>query len=242
MQKLWPSVFEPQRWTALKLWRTGSGYRCELCGDPTVTPICLACLAELPLLEAQCSRCAEPLSNSAIELCGRCLKRTPSYERVHAPYLYADPIRTLIVDFKYRQRLHLAQVLGWLLQLSADALLTDLPTLIVPVPLHSTRLRERGFNQALELARPLARHLGVRCDYRLALRTHHSAPQATLSAKKRQQNVKNLFLVKHALKGQRVLIIDDVVTTGATVESLSHVLKQAGAETVRVLALTRAAS
>lgn len=113
-------------------------------------------------------------------------------------------------------------------------------SMIVPVPLHPKRLRERGFNQALELARYLEKPLQIKCRKDVVQRIRNNRPQQGMNAKQRRSNVKQSFAVNQPLAGERVLIVDDVVTTGTTVNELAKTLKKAGATSVSVLALARA--
>jgi len=146
----------------------------------------------------------------------------------------------LIHAFKFAGQLHIATVLG---ELMAGRILdtnVPLPELLIPVPLHPIRLRERGFNQALELARVISNKLTIPIDYRSCERSRKTVAQSLLPAKERHQNIKGAFTVHHPFKVKSVAIIDDVMTTGHTVNELASVLKDAGVDHVQVWAVARA--
>jgi ComF family protein len=149
-------------------------------------------------------------------------------------------VRALIADFKFRQRLHLGRLFG---QLLAEAAVWQsghsLPELLIPVPLHSKRLRERGYNQSLEVARVIGRELKIPVDSRVVERAWATPPQLSLAREERLANVRDAFRVPRPLQARHVAIIDDVVTTGATAGELAGVLHQAGAERVDVWAIAR---
>lgn len=117
-----------------------------------------------------------------------------------------------------------------------------MPECIIPVPLHRRRLRQRGFNQALEIAKPLAKKLQLPVDFKTCIRTKHTRPQSELSAKKRQQNIKNAFTLKKPITAKHVAIVDDVMTTGNTVTELSALLRNNGVTTIEIWCCARAAS
>lgn len=216
---------------------------CVLCGQASDTPhdLCGPCTAELPINHTACRRCALPLPAEAnpLSLCGRCQQHPPRYERLLAPYLYQRPINRLILDLKFNRCLGNARLLGelWLEQLSP--LIDQPPDVLVPVPLHASRLAERGYNQALELARPLSKHYGLPLDYTGLRRSRPTRPQAELDTKARAANVRKAFEATGDWRGKHVAVIDDVVTTGHTVEELTKTLLRAGAAEVEVWAFAR---
>ncbi len=147
-----------------------------------------------------------------------------------AVFYYQYPIDHLIGALKFANKLIYAKILG---ELMADRLVDcykseSLPEVIVPVPLHKHRLRERGYNQALELARPIAKQLNIPIDFNSCVRIKHTEAQSLIPAKQRQKNVKNAFEVSKNFSAQHVAIIDDVITTGSTIKELSNVLLQSG--------------
>lgn len=172
-------------------------------------------------------------------VCGACQRRPPAFARALALFHYAPPVDQLVHGLKYHGRLELARVLGRLLA-DALALRSRHIDVIVPVPLHRARLRARGFNQALELARPIARRLGVPIDYHCVVRARNTPPQATLAPKARRRNVRGAFVAKGRLDGLRIALVDDVLTTGQTADAVATCLRRAGARQVELWVLARA--
>ena len=211
---------------------------CLLCDAPTGTDaLCPACLGDLPPLPlAHCPRCALP--SPAGQICGRCLADPPAFDQTLACWSYAYPLDGLIHALKYGHQLPVARLLG--------EALTHLPRpdapidLLLPMPLSDGHLRDRGFNQALEIARPVARTWDLSLALDLCQRVRETAPQAGLNRRERQRNVRHAFTCQKALQGQHVLVVDDVMTTGATLNELARTLKQAGAGSVTALVCTRA--
>lgn len=217
--------------------------RCVLCDAPGAQgrDLCVACAAELAYVGHACERCGRPLAVAAGSVCGRCLRRPPPYAAVFAPLSYVAPVDRLIAEFKFRGRLTHAALFASLLIEAAESAGRRPPELLLPVPLHRTRLRERGYNQALELARPLARHWGVRLDPFALVRVRATAAQMQLPAKQRLRNVRGAFAVRAgAAMPASVAVVDDVMTTGATAAELARVLRRAGVRRVEVWALARA--
>lgn len=214
-----------------------------LCGEwgDAGLDLCRACRLDLPLTVTACEHCAIPLPavHHAGSVCGACQAEPPSFKRCLAAFAYAAPLDHLLVDLKFNGRLALARSLG---KLMADWLachIDGLPDSIMPVPLHPARLRERGFNQSLELARPVARRLGLSLDIHSCQRVRNTSPQAELSARHRHSNIKGAFGVKGKVKG-RIAIVDDVMTTGSTVQEMTRTLLDAGAAEVEVWVCARA--
>lgn len=209
---------------------------CLLCAAPAGgTLLCPTCAAELPRMPAPtCPHCALPTSSG--ETCGRCLRHPPHFERLLACFPYAFPVDRMLQQLKYSHQLALARWFGEQLTGVADGLACDL---IVPMPLHPQRLRERGFNQALEIARPLARHTDVRLSATSCVRNRDTAPQEGLTLLQRRRNLKNAFACNTDFSGLHVLLVDDVVTTGASVSECARTLRLHGAESVTVLAVAR---
>ena len=223
---------------------------CLLCGarGETLRDLCCACLADLALNRIACARCALPLAAPAA-LCGECLQNEPAFDATFAPYLYGHPLDLLLTKLKFGHSLAAGRVLAELWTAALRAALTNgeiaaLPAAVVPVPLHPTRLRERGYNQALELAKPLAREFGVALAPDLLRRTRATAAQSDLDAATRRKNLRGAFEVD-ASRGTtplptHVVLLDDVMTTGATLRECARTLKRAGVARVDVWALARA--
>ena len=214
---------------------------CLLCGSTSSTAIiCAACGADLPRLrQPLCQRCARPLAGAADDqkTCGHCLTEAPHYDATRAAFLYDFPIDKLIQSFKYGHRLALGPYLGAALGALGEHPAADL---IVPMPLHAVRLRERGFNQALELARPLARAWQVPIDAQSCQRTRHTPAQAGLPLNKRVKNIRGAFHCLKDFAGQRIVVVDDVMTSGASLDECARTLKLHGAVHVSVFVLARA--
>ena len=190
----------------------------------------------------QCSRCAASLPQGVApgSLCGRCLRTPPHFDSVFAPFRYAPPLDQLVIDLKYNDALHLARVLARLLANAAREVNRPLPDVFVPVPLHRRRLRERGYNQSLEIARFLGQNMGTPIAAKAATRVRDTLPQATLNEGRRAQNVRRAFRGDCPLKGMRVAIVDDVMTTGHTVDALARALRKQGASYIDVWLAARA--
>ncbi len=218
---------------------------CVLCGargQPPVLDLCRPCAEDLPLNVQSCRRCAASLTGAVTGdlICGRCLRRAPRFDCAFVPFRYAYPLDQLIRAFKYRGVLSYGRVLGNLLADCLSVRQMPSPELIVPVPLHASRQRERGFNQASELARPISQRLNVPFDERLCRRIRATSDQTELDARARRQNVRRVFEVSTRTRLRHVAVLDDVLTTGSTANEMARVLKRAGVETVEIWAVARA--
>lgn len=215
--------------------------RCILCGVHSMdADLCPACIAELPRNDACCARCALPLAAPMVT-CGVCQRRPPPWAAAWAPFRYGWPLGQLEASYKYSGNLAAGHVLARLWSTLPPPL--QLPQAIIPVPLHVSRLRRRGYNQSLELAKPLAEvwHLPLLLD--VLQRTRATDAQTTLDAKARRRNVRGAFTVDaRSSLPSHIAVLDDVMTTGATLNECVRVLKRAGVERVDVWALARAPS
>jgi len=224
--------------TALGAWLLP--WRCVLCaGAGAGRDLCARCAATLPDAGPGCARCGVPLAAPAAA-CGACLRRPPRYAALAAAFRYAWPLDRLVQDYKFAHALATGAVLAALL---AERFATRVAALdlIVPVPLARPRLAARGFNQALELARPVARASGTHLVSHALVRTRDAAPQSTLASAARRAAVRGAFRANAEVVGARVALLDDVVTTGATADACARALVAAGAKSVEVYALARAA-
>ncbi|HKT95245.1 MAG TPA: ComF family protein [Paraburkholderia sp.] len=210
--------------------------------------LCAACdAAYWNEARLRCSVCALPLSGMRRAMrparardryrCDACVKAPPAFDATLALVDYRAPLDALALGLKFRARLALGEEFAWRLARAAADMLdsADTPSLIVPVPLSRERLIERGYNQAWEIARPLARALGTRADATLVRRTLHTAAQSKLDRETRRRNVGRAFALtraSHGLCGLHMGVVDDVMTSGATLDALAHTLKAAGARRV----------
>ena len=209
---------------------------CLLCGAPAGNRVlCRACNDSLPRLPAAlCPVCALP--SPAAEICGACLRQPPHFDASVAGFRYDFPVDRLVQALKYDHRLALAP---WF----AQALLQQAPPdaeLMLALPLSRRRLSERGFNQALEIARPLARSLGLPLPAEACARILEGAPQASLPWQERQGNVRGVFECSVDLAGKSVIVVDDVMTTGASLNEFARTLKKHGARYVTNWVVARA--
>lgn len=203
--------------------------------------LCAGCRRDLPTSSDACRRCALPLpaGHPPDIPCGTCQRRPPPFAVCHAAFRYEDPIPTLVGGAKFRSRLNLGRLLGQCLTIALRERNAEMPDLILPVPLHAKRLRERGYNQALEIARHVGDELAIPVDAHSCIRVLATSPQAGLEQKARRRNVRGAFRVLRPLGVGHVAILDDVVTTGSTVSELTRVLRQSGIERVDVWAVAR---
>lgn len=178
-----------------------------------------------------------PLPAAAVT-CGACLREPPHFDATLAVADYAAPIDALVLALKFGHRLELAPVLGALLAERA-ASLAPAPDALVPVPLSFERVAERGFNQSLEIARTAAHLLDWPLDPRLLLRTRHAVAQASLRLDARHRNIRGAFAARHRVSGLHVAVVDDVLTSGSTLDEVARVLKAAGAARVTNLVVAR---
>lgn len=241
---------QPSRWETVDrwwsivraaLWRT-TCVLCKAAGQPQ-RDLCFACQQDLIANRCACAICAQPLTAaSASAVCGTCLQSRPKFDASFIPYRYAYPLDRLIQRLKYHGDLSVGRVMG---ELFVEQLRTarrqTLPQLILPVPLGPKRYRERGFNQAIELARTISAltALAVRTD--VLERARETQEQARLARKERRRNVRGAFRVLRPPECRHVALLDDVVTTGSTVNEIAKLLRRAGVQRIEVWAVARAA-
>lgn len=218
--------------------------QCALCAGSCHGVVCLPCRQQyLEQTRRRCRQCANPLADVAV-LCGRCLRRPPAYDATWTAADYAAPVDQLLLQLKFGARLALAPLFAQLLVATVQRDSSwDPPQLLCPVPLGPARLVERGYNQALEIARPLARRLAIPLQARLALRVRETKAQSGVAPRERRANLAQAFMVapQHAgqVAGCHVGIVDDVMSSGHTVHALAAALKRAGARKVTVLVAAR---
>ena len=209
---------------------------------PSIHAVCKPCLAELPWHpKASCPQCG--LSSDG-NVCGSCLNSPPDFDATKAIFLYAYPINAMMQRYKYGNNLNLSDTFGQFLaeKINAENCLANID-LIIPMPMHPQRLKERGFNQALEIAKVLdellIKNLKEKLDYKSVTRQTLTPPQASLPLKERVKNIKGAFKVNADLGGKRIAIVDDVMTTGASLNELAKSLKKSGASHVECWVIAR---
>jgi ComF family protein len=217
----------------------------ELCDESTdaTFPICTGCEADLPWLGDHCDGCALPMPMSGLT-CGQCLRQPPAFSAVVVPWRYDFPIDALVTRFKHQGKWPMGRLLAQMLGLTLEHRFAEglqRPDCLLPVPLARKRLRQRGYNQAQMLARWLGAQLGIATDDRLLQRVLETPAQQGLDAKARQRNLRKAFALAEAAQvaGRHFAVIDDVLTTGATVNAVTQLLIKAGARQVDVYCLAR---
>lgn len=220
-----------KKWSIQNLCVLCSTYHRGVCG------VCTSCQTLFKTIKNACIICNLPLLDENFKLCGRCIRDKPAFDKVYTRYVYEEPLRTLMQEFKYREGIFLDNLLS-------DMMLEAIPSsyqpdCLVPVPMHATRLRQRGFNQAAQLAKILAKKTGIPCQTSICQKIIHTNTQVTLNRKQRQKNLRNAFTVSPNAF-EHIVIVDDLLTTGSTVEELAKALKKQGAKQVDVWCCARA--
>ena len=224
---------------------------CLYCGEvleKEMPPFCWHCLSQISFITSPCCPyCGYPYTESdeIDHPCGDCLINPPSFTLARSLGRYEGILMEVIHRFKYGRKRSIGVALGKMMALSSyPSFNIDKYDLVMPVPLHVKRLKSRTFNQALILAREIARHFSLSLDCLTLRRRLNTESQVGLSSKQREQNVKGAFVVTNAanIKGRRILLVDDVYTTGSTVMECARVLKRWGAQEVAILTVARASS
>jgi ComF family protein len=209
---------------------------CLSCASPegNIYALCRACLNDLPRHpKASCPQCGLASDGN---ICGSCISSPPDFDATHAVFLYNFPIDAMMQRYKYGNMLSFSKTFGQLLKEKSKLENIDL---IIPMPMHPTRFKERGFNQALEIAKVLTKGQSEKLDYKNVIRQKITPPQASLPLKQRVKNIKGAFSVSGNLTGKRIAIVDDVMTTGASINELAKTLKNAGATHVECWVIAR---
>lgn len=218
--------------------------RCSLCGESLKGEaeaglnLCGACQKALPLIRHRCLHCGLPLAQDA-EHCGDCQGSHFHFESILSLFRYAHPLSWLVQDFKFSGRLHQGRVLAELIRRHGRLFLDDPPDYLLPVPLHPRRFWDRGFNQAAQLFEPLARQHGLRMRHDLCQRSLRTPAQTGLDLVQRKRNLRDAFEIIGDCRGDDIVLLDDVVTSAATVNELAGLLRRHGAGRVRVWSLAR---
>jgi ComF family protein len=206
--------------------------------------ICEPCLSELPYIKSACQRCGAILENHGVtnlQYCGNCRNRKLYFNRTIVLFEYKNPIDYLLINLKFNQKLIYARILGELFSERISAYYQDhkKPELIIPVPLHPARLRERGYNQSQELVKPIAKRLKIPVDKYSCLRVKNTLAQSLLPINERRRNISKAFLIEKPLKVKHVAIFDDILTTGNTIHELSKILYRSGVREIDVWCLAK---
>lgn len=228
----------PFRFSAAPGLKTLFSQDCQLCGVRSRECLCVDCERDLPYRRAGgCPCCA--IEGAGNQLCGACLSEAPSFDRAIAVFRYAFPVDRLLQSYKFNQNLALTRFF-------ADALVRSVataaprPDVIIAIPLARSRLAERGFNQSALLADGVASALGITHAAHELLKVRDTPPQSGLDRAARLKNVRGAFDCAHSLVGKHIALVDDVMTTGATLSEAARVLKKAGAASVSAWVLARA--
>lgn len=211
---------------------------CTLCGASTNGALlCAPCTADLPWNTPACPGCALPTAQAVH--CSACLHKPRTFDSAFAAFVLATPVQEGIHALKYQAQFQQASLLATAFASRLRARTQPLPTLLIPVPLHWRRQWSRGYNQSLELARVMGLELGIAVDTKIAKRRRATPDQIGQSAAQRRQNLKDAFAVSPRIAGHHIALLDDVMTTGATLEELARACKAAGAATIEAWAIAR---
>ena len=213
---------------------------CLICtGEAEPGTVCEGCRNSLPWNRIACPVCALPQRSTVSHTCANCAAEPPHFDATLAAFRYEAPIAQAIAGLKYHAQFRQSRWLGGeIARLAADRP-SPLPDLLIPVPLHPSRLRERGYNQALELARGITRALAIDIDWQSAVRLRATADQIGKRAKERRKEVRKAFAVSTTVAGRHIALIDDVMTTGSTVDELARAARAAGAARIEVWVAAR---
>ena len=209
---------------------------CYFCLSPTDALWCKQCERDFMKESPRCPICAKP--HYASSVCGKCIISSPLFSTTSVLFNYAYPVKKIILDFKFRKRAEFSI-------LFSDKLLDKiinkgkLPETLIPVPLHQKRQAQRGYNQSLELAKHLSKKLAIPVNTDLCKRIVNTDPQSELPMKSRQKNVKDAFALNNGNIPKHIAMIDDVITTGSTINEISKLFKKAGCERIDIWAIAR---
>jgi len=221
-------------------------HSCLVCGQHVIGSqnLCPCCTTELPFNRYACIRCGLSLVQNSGFVCGECQQHPPFFDRAFVPFNYTIPFNHFIPALKFKHKLEYARLMSELFIREYEQHYTKdegaSPQCIIPVPLHPKRLRQRGFNQSLEISRSIATYLDLNIDLTAIKRIKNTDAQSELDKSKRKHNMQNAFEISNALPYTHVIVFDDVITTGYTVNEIARILKRSGVTTVEVWAITRA--
>ena len=224
---------------AVRLWDQALQPICLNCRtDPESNHgLCEKCLQLISLNATCCEICARPLTQNLV--CGQCQKIPPFFDRALTPLLYVDPVDRFLCGLKYREQFSFARFAAGVMTNHDLKTGQKAPDMICPVPMTSKTLRKRGFNQSAFIGQLIAWKLAIPMSSNLILKTRDTAHQSDLKAKERQNNLKGAFECKRQVRGRHIVVVDDVLTTGATANEISKTLKKYGASRVDIWACAR---
>lgn len=220
---------------------------CLLCRGKTLLsqPLCPLCLSSCPTIDHSCRSCGIPMDHLSTNICASCIQKTPDFDICYSAFIYAFPVNHIVQRIKYRRDLSLLPPITR----SLTHIMTNQyngqpwPEAVIPVPLHRKKLRSRGYDQALLLAREITRQLKpahkLNLDTQLIKRVKATDPQQGLSARERKKNIRGAFQLRRDNHYKHVALVDDVVTTGSTVNEIARLLKKTGTEKIEVWCLAR---
>ena len=211
--------------------------KCALCRQPSPLGFCTSCQILLPWKIQFCDICANESTFNGI--CGQCQQHRPAYRKAIIPFHYREPITDLVHQYKYQQKLYYGPSLAKMMARFAKQQGDTKSDLLIPIPLHNRRMRERGFNQALELTRALSRELAVPLDPFLLKRDKNTRSQTGLTEKMRRSNIQGAFSLRRDCPNVNIALVDDVVTSGNTVNEATKTLLKQGAKSVTIWAVSK---
>lgn len=213
---------------------------CTLCNQFHNGPfaVCAFCTTFIAPLGSACYHCAYPLPAGEYLICGQCIRKPPYFDQSIIGYVFTEPLRSLLHEFKYHHGFYLAPFLAQLMVAKIQNT-QHMPECLIPVPMHPQRIKQRGFNQAAILTKLLSKKLHIPYDVMSCKKIRNTVPQASLDGEQRQKNLSNAFTT-NSLPYQHVAIIDDLLTTGSTLNELALILKRTGVSRVDVWCCARA--
>lgn len=219
-------------------------HQCSLCKEKSKTgfDLCEQCFEELPYVRNFCRRCGAFLADHVQHnVCGNCINKNLPYQKTFVLFQYCSPIDQMLLDLKFRQKLFFVKSLSKLLAagIAKFYVENELPELIIPIPLYVNRLRERGFNQALELVRATSLQLKIPLDFTSCLRKKNTAAQTSLKESERKRNLHQAFSLTKPILAKHIAVFDDVITTGSTMREFCKMLAKNGIEKIDVWCLAK---
>lgn len=214
--------------------------KCPFCGKITGEGICRECNKKIVKIEEPfCMKCGKPLRKAEQEYCYDCKKGGHVFEEGRGLWVHKSPVSDALYAFKYQNRRIYGEIFGRELVENFESYLRKRQIdLIIPIPLYKKKLRKRGYNQAEILARALSEGTGIPMNTRILIRQRETAPQKKLNDKERRKNIRGAFVVLKQVRGKKIVLIDDIYTTGSTLDEAALVLKKAGAQNVCFLTIS----